>query len=358
MGLGLALFWMGCGGDPVLPKCAEGETACGQRCVRLDEDAEACGHCDTRCPEDEVCFASVCRADCPPGTERCDRTCRALETDPANCGSCGTACGVGEECARGACACPVGLARCGGACVDLETDAAHCGACDGVCAGSAACVGGACGCAGERRETVCEDGRDDDCDDLRDCADPDCADSVSACDGTCGAGVRRCAGGARGPCEEGGGGVEQCGNGIDDDCDGESLAAPDSLEPTDACDECYRMGDDPRFEIAATIDSVFDALDCYSFGASDDADYAERITVTLTGLAPDLDLDLHLYRGLAACEARTPAASSMAGPGEDESIDFVETLEEDETDEWYVRVVRVSGFSCDDAYDLVVEGLL
>lgn len=347
-----------CGSEEPAPDCEKGETACGRACFALGEDPFHCGGCDVECAGDEVCFGGTCRAGCPPGTDPCDRTCRALESDPANCGACGTACAQSEECDRGACACPDGLDPCGGTCVDLATDESRCGACDAPCAPGESCVGGVCGCRTERRETSCADGADDDCDALADCEDPDCAGSVVACEDACGAGVRRCEGADRGACLGGAAAPETCGNGIDDDCDGESLAAPDSLEPTDTCDECYRLGTDPTFEVAATIDSVLDASDCYSFGAVDDARFAERIEVRLESLPPAVDLDLHLYRGADACEARRPTASSLLGPGEDERVQFVETFDADESDEWYVRVVRVSGFSCDDPYSLVVSGLL
>ncbi len=352
----LALF-AGCecdGNPPQPPECAIGESACGARCVLIDEDPAHCGECGRGCSAAQLCHAGACRDECPAGTSPCGRTCRALQTDPLHCGACDTACAPAETCDRGVCACPEGLLDCGDECVDASTDGANCGACDAACADGETCVGGVCGCAHERRETTCDDDGDDDCDGLADCEDPDCVGSVTSCDGACGEGVSAC----DGACLQGEGAAEEiCGNGIDDDCDGESVAAPDDLEPTDACDECYRLGTDVTFEVSATIDSVLDASDCYSFGGVDDAAYAERIDVTLEGLPADMDLDVHLYRGIEACEARTPIASSTAGMGEPEALTFVETLDADDSAEYFVRVVRVAGFSCDAHYALGVEGL-
>jgi hypothetical protein len=356
-----ALLAGGCecdGTTPAPPDCDEGRTACGRACVLVSEDPAHCGGCGHACTAAELCHGGACRDECPAGTSPCGRTCRSLQTDPFHCGACDAACAEAQICDRGACACPEGLTACDGTCVDASTDVANCGACAEDCAAGETCVGGACGCARERRETTCDDEGDDDCDGLADCADPDCAGSVTACDGACGVGVASCEGDARGPCAQGeAAAAEVCGNGIDDDCDGESLGAPDDLEPTDACDECYRLGTDVTFEVSATIDSVLDASDCYSFEGVDDVAYAERIDVALGDLGAGVDLDLHLYRGLAACEARTPVASSTAGAGEPETIAFVETLDADDSAEWYVRVVRVAGWSCDAHYSLRVEGL-
>jgi hypothetical protein len=77
-----------------------------------------------------------------------------------------------------------------------------------------ACAAGACICPGgtDGPETMCGDARDDDCDGAIDCADTECEGRV------CGAEGQQCSGGA---CVCPGGGTETaCGDAIDNDCDG------------------------------------------------------------------------------------------------------------------------------------------
>jgi len=87
---------------------------------------------------------------------------------------------------------------------------------------SGICDAGACGCAAteETGETSCGDDRDNDCDNLVDCADPDCVGDV--CDATRGL---VCAGVAPLTCRVCPTGqttesATQCGDGRDNDCDG------------------------------------------------------------------------------------------------------------------------------------------
>ncbi len=85
---------------------------------------------------------------------------------------------------------------------DFQTGNNNCGRCDQACTELQECMGGECV---RRQETQCENGEDDDLDELIDCADPDCNGLP------CGAGCR-CIAGQRGEAE--------CGNGVNDDGDG------------------------------------------------------------------------------------------------------------------------------------------
>jgi hypothetical protein len=90
-------------------------------------------------------------------------------------------------------------------------------------------------CAGnggrpERPEVSCGDGHDNDCDGLADCQDADCADVAcnpdgALCDGT----TRRCACGKSEPAGE-----RTCDNGQDDDCDGVIDCADTDCQPIGA----------------------------------------------------------------------------------------------------------------------------
>src|SRR5262249_44476243 len=138
--------------------------------------------------------------------------------------------------------------ECNGHCVAADTDRNNCGICGRTCKADEACTHGSCTCASGTRESSCTDGIDNDCDGKIDCADPDCVGTTKPCMGSCGPGVQRCqAGGSYAACEGGNGTEEICGDGIDQDCDGKDLRAPDIWEPNDTCDECALVdGTDPN----------------------------------------------------------------------------------------------------------------
>ncbi len=100
--------------------------------------------------------------------------------------------------------------------------------CEGaLCGGGAFCSSGSCGCPPDAAE-VCDNGVDDDCDDLVDCADTDaCAEDVP-----CDAFGRLC---RSEECECPTTGGEVCDNGADDDCDGATDCEDGDCAGTPAC---------------------------------------------------------------------------------------------------------------------------
>ncbi|MBU0535782.1 MAG: PKD domain-containing protein, partial [Nanoarchaeota archaeon] len=142
-----------------------------------------------------TCYSWATTA-CPSGQSCYNGYCYDFSSDEANCGSGGNACESGETC-------------CSGACADLSSSATNCGSCDNNCntkpyVVSASCSAGQCvisedscasghydinkewndGCEYEctidssgitnNKESLCNDGQDNDCDKLTDCQDSDC----------------------------------------------------------------------------------------------------------------------------------------------------------------------------------------
>lgn len=147
--------------------CAEGERACDDRCVTVDDPSFGCG--DPACAPCRIaggtatCREGACAiAACAIGRADCNGdVADGCETDlsqPSSCGACDGVCpatapactpspdGTTYTCETG---CPDARPTlCGGACVDLQSDAIHCGRCDGACAtdphGTASCDHGTC----------------------------------------------------------------------------------------------------------------------------------------------------------------------------------------------------------------------
>lgn len=178
-----------------------------------------------------TCGLTPCTATC------CDGLCVDTTANSNHCGACGQACGQAQVCVDGACAatCPTGQTPCTGACVDLQTNAQNCGACGRACAAGQACNDGVCGCAsgfedcdgdpanGCERQGVCacSPGTERSC-----YSGPPGTENV----GVCRAGTQTCNAQGSGwtPCS---GDVrpvpEICGNGLDDNCNGQTDEDPD-----------------------------------------------------------------------------------------------------------------------------------
>lgn len=144
-----------------------------------------------------------------------------LMTDPANCGRCGNACTFLQNCVAGTC-----VRR-------AETDCGNGRDDDGDgsrdCADAEDCNARACGegcvCRDNRQtEAACGGGNDDDNDTLVDCSDRDDCDNQS-----CGTGCL---------CVTGRQTETVCGNGLDDDGDGDGTTLIDCADPDCNRREC------------------------------------------------------------------------------------------------------------------------
>lgn len=344
--------------------CPEGQSECSGVCVDLQSTASNCGRCGNACTTGMACERGTCVMGCMAGTMLCAGGCVDVSSNPQHCGGCGMACATGEMCTEGRCGCPMAGTRCGDACVDLRSDPRNCGTCGTACAADEACREGRCGCAGGDAERACDDTMDDDCDGRIDCNDDECLGATRRCEDAGRPGVETCeAGGRWSACQTGGSGMtEICGDGIDQDGDGEDLRRPDSQEPNDSCGACRRItmgAPDIDVVIEATIDSVDDPMDCYVF-ATDDGTFElnETIDVSLTSVPSTADYDVYLYYGLADCMSGTSRASSSTGlAGEDDGFSWTERFGTEDGGDYYLVVRRFSGQSCDDTYLLSIRGL-
>ncbi len=205
--------------------CPAGKNACNGLCVPATEKTacgSACVPCSNPSNGRSECDGTQCVITCNPGFHRCGDAC-VDDKLVAHCGvsctpcpvptggtatcdgtSCGTSCPMGSKACLGACIgadkpcdgqCPTGQHSCNGNCVS-DSDVNSCGTsscmpCAAPAGGKATCVSGACDfecttgtkCNGKCVSTEnCGNGADDDCDGQVDCADQQCAAGT-----TCGA---------------------------------------------------------------------------------------------------------------------------------------------------------------------------
>ena len=173
-----------------------GDGDCG--CVDHDQDGYG-----ENCPAGFDCDDSIASVN-PGAEELCnyvDDDCDGqtdegvdMQTDPDNCGECFWQCRAAEVCDRGNCAdsCGGGRTECDRACIDTQTDLENCGGCDLTCYlphASESCSAGTCVL------TLCEMGWVDGNADPADGCEYECLVSAT--------------------------GEEECGNGLDDNCDGQ-----------------------------------------------------------------------------------------------------------------------------------------
>ncbi len=340
--------------------CAEPNTRCGADCVRTMSSSANCGACGNACPAHHYCVAGECMRTCPSGFTSCDEECVDLSADRDNCGECGMACPMDRMCRGGHCGCPMGYTECEGRCVDPKTDAMNCGICGRTCGGETQCYEGTCTRSAPGREMDCNNDMDDDGDGRVDCRDMDCSMQTRPCEASCGAGVETCgADGSWSECHGGNGEGEVCGDGIDQDCDGADLTAPDEFEPNNSCEQCRRISSsiDPNLRVTPRFDSAGDEVDCFFFEADDEGSWSnEHVYVNVTAVPEGHDYDVWLYYGHDNCASGTWIAKGEREGNADERLDWEEGWGDDDGT-YYVVVRRFGGYSCDSSYRLEVNGL-
>lgn len=152
--------------------------------------------------------------------------------DRVKCGN--KCCPANARCKQGKCKCKSGFTKCGKKCVDTDVSVKHCGACGNTCDSGDVCFNGEC------VTQICAPGQTQPC-----YTGPNGTENVGICHG----GTRTCnaQGTGYGPCE---GQVtpqtEICGNGQDDNCDGQvdEGCVPDPCENVTCTqlDQCHDVG--------------------------------------------------------------------------------------------------------------------
>ena len=364
--------------------CA-GELECAPGTSETRDCAGGCGQqnriCDNMCGwgEWDACDGGGGELACAPG-----------DTQEEACGNCGTrqrACGDacvydewGPCLGEGVCAPDDEEVRdCGGATAQTRTCTAECawgeyGECTGDQCEPGQTEDQACGNCGTRTRT-CTDARVwgayGACQDQGVCApgaveDRACGSDVGICETgvetrTCNA---QCAWNAFGVCrDEVGPRDEICGNRIDEDCDGYLTRDSDQWEPNDSCADCRLLEggqEDINVFLFGTID-YFDDVDYYCFNADDGFSgpgFREQILVMLEDVPAGNDYDIYLYRNEEDCNARNDLASSIAGGNADESIEWTEGLNDDDSGTYIVEVKSLGDqHSCEGEYKLTINGL-
>jgi len=260
------------GGSCVVQSCDAGFGDCDsayatgcETTLGTDENCSACGDACTYNHASGSCvFGSCVMGSCDTGWGDCDSNsangCEADLTSTQNCGTCGNACGANESCQNGQCVFYCADAdgdgfqdvNCGGTDCNDNNDTIYPGApdqcgdgvdqnCDGtdecVCADAdsdghqdQACGGDDCNDNNSlihpQAQEICNDNQDNDCDGLTDCQDTSCAtDPACTCPDADGDGHHafNCGGN---DCDDSRydvhpGAIDVCGDGIDQDCDGE-----------------------------------------------------------------------------------------------------------------------------------------
>ena len=218
-----------CSGTTCVAFASQNDSSCGDNGVSC-----------AACPNNRNCSGGACLcfgALNPPAESICgdgvDNDCDAqIDCNDSDCN--GDSCGSnGRICSGGSCVCSgnggtveASESTCNDGhdndcdgntdCADSDCNGDPCGANGRVCSGST-CVCSGNGGASQSSESTCNDGFDNDCDGLIDCADPQCAGDP------CGANGRICSGVN---CICPGGSTESnCGDGVDNDCDGQTDCA-------------------------------------------------------------------------------------------------------------------------------------
>lgn len=389
------------------PACGGGaEVDCGDG---VDNDVDGATDCfDSDCAAEPAC-ASV-ESECADESDNDEDG----DVDCADSDCVGQPCGAaGLECAGGDCLCPGGSAEvscgdgvdddCDGALDCADSDCAAFPSCadaevicdngadddsdgrvdcaDDDCAGQPcddngqSCASGLCRCPGGVVETACSDRTDNDCDGIVDCGDPDCSESPACQETNCddrfdndGDGAIDCddsdcfgvSCGAFGlVCDDGecacpGGGVEICGNDIDDDCNGrvdDDCAGPICESPIPISCGDFVSGDTSG---GPTNIENFGCTGVWNPGPEVSYIFTPRSTVTVTaildgagGLYPDLDIAA-VGAGVDDCDVMGDCIVAEWGATNDEEMTF-----EAESGSTYYIIVD-SGLAAGNSYTLDV----
>lgn len=146
-------------------------------------------------------------------------------------------------------------------------------------------------------------------------------------------------------------------DGIDQDCDGVDTVVPDAWEPNDSCADAWFVGNHPTpadsAEVYPRFHDASDEYDYFRFRFDDTASTTQYILVSLSGIPDDHRYELTLYRSASDCRldiAHERSLGAGEGTGSNyESVGFNERDDDagDDSGEWYVRIRRVRGTSCE-----------
>jgi hypothetical protein len=153
---------------------------------------------------------------------------------------------------------------------------------------------------------------------------------------------------------------DTCGDGIDQDCDGQDKTVLDEYEPNDSCAQCKWLGTDPDKTLYPTIDNVNDKHDFFCFKGDDGTSILpESIEVEVKNQPLGMDVDIYLYRGASDCNSgfSKAIAKSVTIGGDDEKLYWKESFATSETDTYYVQVVSYEKHFCYNLYTLKIKGL-
>jgi len=157
---------------------------------------------------------------------------------------------------------------------------------------------------------------------------------------------------------------ETCGNGRDEDCDGEDeilLDQYDDRARNESCMNCTMLNseDDPDINqtVFATLHNAAD-IDFYCFYGDDGVNPIEHVRIQLQNIPNGRDYDVFLYDSLDDCLERNDLANSINPDNQDEEISWRETPVYGDTGWFYVKVIGVGrSQSCFLNYELTINGL-